>query len=46
MEYKTNHETLNRNFKFLVFLQVIIVVVSAAFAVTNLKKFFIKKAIF
>lgn len=44
--YEANQARLSSNFFWLSMLQIVIVAGSAAFSVWNLKKFFVKKAIF
>ena len=44
--YENNQRRLQSNFFWLSWLQIVIVVASAGFSVWNLKKFFVKKAIF
>ena len=44
--YEANQARLASNFFWLSLFQIIVVAASAAFSVWNLKKFFVKKAIF
>ena len=45
-KYKEMHEKLSGNFVNLVIFQILIVLASAAYSVINLRKFFVKKAIY
>ena len=44
--YEANQSKLQGNFFWLSVLQMVVVAASSAFSVWNLKKFFVKKAIF